>query len=95
MSSIIEDKLMQIMAEEVAKEIDQEIVNNIIRMECMKKGWVKAPFTTDRFVFPFEYRLDEVSAWIHTNATGEYKVFGKEFWFQRKIDLTAFILKWS
>lgn len=95
MNDTIDGKMMQILAEEIAKEIDQEIINGIARETLMKQGWVKASFTTDRFVFPFEYRLDEVSAWIHTNATGEYKIFGKEFWFQRKKDLTAFILKWS
>jgi Major capsid protein Gp23 len=83
------------LGKQLQHEIDQEIVNDIIRMECMKKGWVKAPFTTDKFSWPFAYRINEVTEWIHTNATGEYQVFGKEFWFQKKVDLTAFILKWS
>lgn len=91
----VEDDLARILSE----EIDNEVVNNIREIveknELMKKGWVKAPFGTDKFSWPFEYRLEEVSEWIHLNATGEYRIFGKEFWFQSKKDLTAFILKWS
>lgn len=82
-------------AEEFARQIDEDIINGIHREQLMLDGWTMAPFTTDKFVFPFEYRLHEVTAWIHTNATGEYKVFGKEFWFENPQDLTAFILKWQ
>lgn len=61
----------------------------------MIRGWVKAPFTTDKFSWPFDYKLDEVVAWIHVNHTNDYKVFGKEFWFKDKKDLTAFVLRWA
>ena len=61
----------------------------------MIRGWVKAPFTTDQFVWPFEHRISEVTQWMHINVAGEYKVFGKEFWFRDKKDLTAFVLRWA
>lgn len=82
-------------AEDFARELDRQMMEDIEKETRMKQGWVKAPFTTENFLWPFEHRLDEVMAWIHVNATGEYRVFGKEFWFRRKKDLTAFILKWS
>jgi hypothetical protein len=61
----------------------------------MKRGWVRAPFTTDRFTWPFEFRIDQVMHWLDINATSEYQVFGKEFWFRDKKDLTAFVLRWQ
>ncbi len=95
MTKSLSDIYMDQMAYEIQKEIDAEIVNGFIRDDLMLKGWVQAPFKTDRFVFPFEFRLDEVSAWIHTNATDEYRIFGKEFWFKSEKDLTTFILKYG
>jgi hypothetical protein len=92
---MIDNSYIERMAVDLAKMIDEEIINQTIRKDVMLKGWTCAPFTTDRFVFPFEFRLDEVTAWLHTNTTGEYRVFGKEFWFKSKKDLTAFILKFG
>lgn len=92
---MIDNSYIERMADDLARMVDEEIINQTIRKDVMLKGWVQAPFTTDKFVFPFEFRLDEVTAWIHTNATKEYRVFGKEFWFKSKKDLTAFILKWG
>ncbi len=89
------DEAVYLAAKSLADEIDAEIVNNFIRQDVMLKGWTQAPFTTDKFSWPFEFRLDEVAAWIHTNATDEYRIFGKEFWFKSKKDLTAFVLKWA
>lgn len=83
------------LGKQLQHEIDQEILNDIVRMGYMQKGWTKAPFTTDKFSWPFEFRIDEVTAWIHTHATDEYNVVGKEFWFKSPQDLTAFILRWS
>ena len=34
----------------------------------MIRGWVKAPFTTDQFVWPFEHRISEVTQWMHINV---------------------------
>jgi len=95
MTKSLSDIYMDQMAYEIQKEIDEEIVNSFLRNDLMLKGWVQAPFKTNRFVSPFEFRLDEVSAWIHTNATDEYRIFGKEFWFKNEKDLTAFILKFG
>jgi hypothetical protein len=95
MTKTLSDLLMDQMAYEIQKEIDEEIVNGFIRDDVMLKGWTQAPFTTDKFSWPFEYKLDEVAAWVHIHASDEYKFFGKEIWFKSKQDLTAFILKWG
>jgi hypothetical protein len=89
------DELIDRAAAEFAREIDQQILEEIEKEGLMEEGWVKAPFTTDKFSWPFKHILEEVVAWIHVNHTDEYQVFGKEFWFKSPSDLTAFILKWS
>lgn len=91
----IEDEILEQLAEEVAKEIDAQIINNMVEESLEADGWVKAPFSTGKFLFPFVFRLDDVSAWIHQNTTAPYRIVGDSFWFQSEKDLTAFILKWS
>ena len=94
--SSIEDEIAAHLAWEISKEIDQQIIRDIQeeieKDKCMKQGWVVAPFTSDKFN---PNTVIEMAAWIHINATGEYRIFGREFWFQRKQDLTAFCLRWA
>lgn len=91
----VTDKLLADTAKRMAAQIDEEIVNTIIRESCMLKGWTKAPFTTEKFLWPNHHMIPEVSAWIHQYATGDYKIFGNEFWFEHPADLTAFTLRWA
>lgn len=80
----------------IAESIDAEIIQEVQRQIYMKSGWSKAPFTTDKFTWPFlKHDIASVAAWIHTHATDEYKIIGKEFWFKGEKDLTAFILKFG
>jgi hypothetical protein len=96
MKMSIEDEIANHMAQQISAEIDKELVNQLLeeieKDKCMIQGWVKAPFTTANFKYDVLY---DVSAWIHINATDEYKIFGKEFWFKSPKDLTAFVLKWA
>jgi hypothetical protein len=89
------DEWTELHARYMAEAIDKEIIIEIQRKICMEKGWVQAPFKTDKFIWPFEHKLAEVVAWIHVNHTDEYQVFGNEFWFKSKKDLTAFVLRWT
>lgn len=89
------DLAVQEAGKRLQEEIDATLLNNIIGETLMKHGWKKAPFDTSKFTWPMEYKLDDVVAWMHVNATGAYKVFGNDFWFQRDKDLTAFVLRWA
>ncbi len=93
------DNLADIFADELRQQIDREIVDEIVNANLKKElkfeGWVSAPFTIDKFMWPLQHRLPEVSAWIHQNCTAGYRIVGKEFWFEKETDLTTFILKWS
>jgi hypothetical protein len=77
------------------EEIDQEIVDDIRRQGLMLEGWHKAPFTSEKFTTPVGTQIADVVAWIHLNATAQYQIFGREFWFTSEEDLTLFVLKWS
>ena len=90
-----DDEVWQEVGAALQKEIDEEIVNNIRRHELMLKGWVKAPFTSDKFAAPGNHQIAEVTAWIHMNTTAQYQIFGREFWFSSKEDLTLFVLRWA
>jgi hypothetical protein len=94
-SFTIGDDTWQEVGAALRKEIDEEIVNNIRRHELMLKGWVKAPFTSDKFATPGNHQIAEVTAWIHMNTTAQYQIFGREFWFSSKEDLTLFVLRWA
>ena len=84
----LEDELGKVLQQ----EIDAEIVNGIIREDCMIKGWKEAPFKIDKYT-PDE--IGSMAEWCHLYATEDYKFFGNEVWFKSGKDLTAFILKWS
>lgn len=79
----------------MAEAIDAEIIEEMQRQLYMEKGWVRAPFTTDKFSWPLTHYIADVAAWMHINTTDEYRIFGKEFWFKSEKDLTAFILKFG
>ena len=93
------DDLVDKFSEELRKEIDKEIINEManlsLKKQLKKQGWVTAPFTIDKFMWPLRHSLPDVSAWIHQNCTAGYRIVGKEFWFEKETDLTTFILKWS
>jgi hypothetical protein len=90
-----DDEVWQEVGAALQKEIDDEIVNTIKRQRLMLEGWVKAPFTSDKFATPGNHQIAEVVKWIHLNTTAQYQIFGREFWFTSKEDLTLFVLRWS
>lgn len=76
----------------IQEEIDREMVNDIIRSDCMLKGWTEAPFKLGNFTHD---EISEMAAWVHVHATKDYKFFGNEIWFESKEDITAFVLRWA
>jgi hypothetical protein len=91
----IEDEFAKILTEEMVQEMDNEIIESITGELLLLDGWVKAPFGTDKFTWPFAHQVDAVAAWIHANATDDYRISNKQFLFKSEQDLTAFILRWA
>lgn len=72
------------MAELLAREIDNEIIGNLLDEQYITKlGWTKVNILAS----------DESSAWIHINATGDYKYHDRGWYFENAADATAFLLK--
>jgi hypothetical protein len=83
-------------SEELAKEIDREIVNEIIMVSLIKdKGWTQPDIPYNKYSWPFDNRLAEISEWVHLNATGEYKNLNGKWVFELASDATMFTLKWA
>lgn len=70
-------------------EIRQEIAELDRLVE--EEGWVSVDY-------PYGYKTAELVAdivnWCHTYA-GEYKKFGRTYFFKNPSDATAFLLRWS
>ena len=91
----VED-LSTVFSEELRKEIDQEIVNEIIVVSLIKdKGWTEPNISYGKYSWPFSDRKAEISEWVHLNAAGEYKNLNGRWIFELASDATMFTLKWS
>lgn len=94
-NAIFSNDVWEEIGKSLQQDIDMEIVNDIKRHDLMLKGWQKAPFTSDKFATPGNHQIADVAAWIHMNTTKQYLIFGREFWFASKEDLTLFVLRWA
>ena len=77
----------EIMAAEIAKEIDNEILDELIAMTLKDEGWTATSIG--------EASNAEMTAWIHTNAKGDYKMISSCWWFELEVDAVMFLLRWS
>lgn len=84
---ILEETYAEIMAAEIQKEIDAEIVNTIMTVYLKDKGWTATSIG--------EASNADMTAWIHTNAKGDYKMVSGCWWFELEVDAVMFILRWS
>lgn len=93
MSKSLRDEYMDILAEEIKNEIDNEIISKML-METLvtNDGWTRVNITK----FPFNTDIvEQTSAWIHCNATGDYKYHRGCWYLENAQDATALILKFN
>lgn len=82
-----ENKIAAAMAEEIKNEIDNEIMIGLLDQALVsRQGWTKINMLPSNI---------EASAWILSNATGNYKYFSGHWYFENSADATAFILKFK
>jgi hypothetical protein len=86
MSDLLET-YAEILAEEIQREIDAEIVDNLMCIILKEKGWTSCPIKN-----PY---IAEVSEWIHKNSKGDYKNIQGNWWFEDGSDAMMFLLRWS
>jgi hypothetical protein len=74
---------------ELAEEIDRMVVDNSMLMMLDNLDWT--------ITSPLPYmgsEIADVMAWVHQNATGDYKYVGRRMVFEHEADAVAFLLKW-
>jgi hypothetical protein len=100
-SRSLQDDILDRMGEDIAREIDKELLD-IIMIDVLTKdeGWTQTkvnPAFSDRPMTSGSFNdwYAETAEWIRLNATGDYKLLKGQWLFKDSRDATMFILKWS
>jgi hypothetical protein len=80
-----EEEMMDIMAEEIRKEIDEGIISNIL----VESGW-----TPVKFYFKNGPQATDIQIWLAGTCTGDYRRLGSDYVFENKQDAEWFMLRW-
>jgi len=98
--SDLENEIAQTLADEIAKEIDKEILDTFMTDILVEEGWIKTKINP---AFPpngmmsgsFNEWYSQTAEWVHLNAQGDYKLLKGQWLFKDPKDATAFLLRWS
>lgn len=87
-------------SKEMAREIDSEIINNILLESLIDEGWTPTkvnPAFTDMGMLSGRYEewYSKTAEWVHLNAQGDYKLIKGQWLFKDAKDATMFILRWA
>lgn len=83
----LEDEFAKILSQEIAKEIDGEILFKIYKMY----GWQQVTLETLESV----KKSIDVQDWLHANCKSKFFQNGRHFIFEDKNDALMFILSWK
>ena len=86
----IEDQYMEMVAREISKEIDKEIIDSIEAEYLLDLGWHQSSITMKN-----SDDVSETAMWIHQNHSGDYRYVNGHWFFENPVDLTAFVLKFT
>lgn len=78
--------IMEIMAEDLAKEIDFKLMSE----ELSNCGWS----IIDLPPFDYRYKSSDIVDWAFNHCQGQFEHFGVRYVFEEKQDATLFALKW-
>ena len=82
----IEQQLSDILAKEIANEIDREVLWNMLK----ESGWHQV--VIDRLT-DNNHAID-ITFWLEKNIKNRYERNGREFLFSAERDAITFILRW-
>jgi hypothetical protein len=88
------------MAEEMAREIDKDLLDDMMIKSMIDEGWIATkvdPAVIDIGIESgrFNEWYSQTAEWIHLNAQGEYKLLKRQWLFKDPRDATMFILRWA
>ena len=95
----LEEDIAQSLADEIAKQIDKELLDDIMIAVLKNEGWIETkvnPAYTDMGMLSGKYEewYSKTAEWIHLNAQGDYKLIKGQWLFKDPRDATMFILRW-
>ena len=96
----LENDIAQSLADEIAKEIDKNLLDDIMIAVLKDEGWIETkvnPAYTDIGMLSGRYEqwYSQTAEWIHINAQGDYKLLRGQWLFKDPRDATMFILRWT
>jgi hypothetical protein len=94
----LEEKFAKQLSDEIAREIDKEILETLMIDVLTDKGWIQTKINPAFGNNTAMYRSTwyaETAEWIHMHATGDYKMLRGQWLFKEPKDATMFILRWS
>ena len=96
----LEQEIANDLATRMAKQIDRELLDDIMIAVLTKEGWTATtvnPAYTDIGMLSGKYEewYSKTAEWIHINAQGDYKLVKGQWLFKDPRDATMFILRWS
>ena len=99
-TSKLEQDMLDRVAEEMAREIDKELLDDIKIAVLTNEGWIKTtvnPAYTDMGMLSGRYEqwYSQTAEWIHKNAQCDYKLLKGQWLFKDPKDAKMFILRWS
>ena len=96
----LENDIAQSLADKIAKQIDKELLDDIMIAVLKDEGWIETkvnPAYTDMGMLSGKYEewYSKTAEWIHINAQGDYKLIKGQWLFKDPRDATMFILRWA
>ena len=96
----LENDIAQSLADKLAKQIDKELLDDIMIAVLKDEGWIETkvnPAYTDMGMLSGKYEewYSKTAEWIHINAQGDYKLIKGQWLFKDPRDATMFILRWT
>lgn len=95
--SRLENEIAQTLADQIAREIDQELLDTLMIDILTKDGWTPTninPAFGGSLAPKFDWYI-ETAEWVHLNARGDYKLLRGQWLFKDPRDATMFLLRWA
>lgn len=95
----LEQDLMDRMTDELAREIDKTLLDDLMVAVLKDEGWIEIKVAPTLSTTMISSKTTEwyiqTAEWIHINAQGDYRLLRGQWLFKDPRDATAFLLRWA